>query len=195
MRGFDYKKAVQILNYFALKESNNKLNIMKGLKLIWLCDRYHLRHYGRPILGDTYFAMKQGPVPSKTKDIAQKKWDLHKDEIEYRDKYIKTIDRYEIKSINTVDEKVFSKSDLEAIDIIYKNFGHLNNYGLADISHYYPEWKKFQKVLNEIPNTRRRMDYEDFFEEPLQSPSNIFDSSKDLIHITKELFKENFIIS
>ena len=59
-----YKKATQALNFFALKK-DGKINKMKAIKLIYLADRLHLRKYGRPIVGDIYWAMKLGPVGSR----------------------------------------------------------------------------------------------------------------------------------
>ena len=69
MVGFNHKKAVQTLAYFAQKEGG-VINKMKAFKLIWLSDRLHLRKYGRPILNDVYFALPKGPIPSSTKDLA-----------------------------------------------------------------------------------------------------------------------------
>ena len=63
------KKGTQALNYFARKK-NGKINKMKAIKLIYLADRYHLRKYGRPVVGDDYWAMKYGPVASSTLNIA-----------------------------------------------------------------------------------------------------------------------------
>lgn len=68
MNTFNYKKSVQALNYLAVLEGG-AINYMKALKLIWLSDRYHLRNHGRTITGDKYFALKNGPVASFTKDI------------------------------------------------------------------------------------------------------------------------------
>ena len=44
---------------------------MKAIKLIYLADRLHLRKYGRPIIGDMYWAMKLGPVGSLAKRVAE----------------------------------------------------------------------------------------------------------------------------
>ena len=67
---FDYRKATQALNHFALKEGG-QINKMKALKLVYLADRYHLRKYGRLITNDVYFAMPYGAVASGVKDIAE----------------------------------------------------------------------------------------------------------------------------
>ena len=50
-------------------------------KILFYADKWHLNRYGRPIIGDTYIAMPQGPVPSVVKDYIDKKWDwVHKPE-------------------------------------------------------------------------------------------------------------------
>lgn len=38
-------------------------------KMIYFADRKHLLEYGKPITGDSFYAMEHGPVPSKTYDI------------------------------------------------------------------------------------------------------------------------------
>lgn len=38
-------------------------------KTLYLAEREHLNRYGRPIFGDTYIAMQNGPVPSATYDV------------------------------------------------------------------------------------------------------------------------------
>ena len=50
---FDYKKAVQAINFFARK-NGGKITKLEVLKLIFFADRYHLRKYGRPITNDQY---------------------------------------------------------------------------------------------------------------------------------------------
>lgn len=93
MLGFNYKKAVQALNFYADAEGG-KINKMKALKLIWLSDRLHLRKFGRPILNDTYLAMPYGPVASGTKDLAEGTSFLADEEQQYKDNFIKGISHY-----------------------------------------------------------------------------------------------------
>lgn len=48
-------------------------------KIMFYAEKWHLNRYGRPIVGDTYIAMPQGPVPSVIKDYIDQKWDwVHK---------------------------------------------------------------------------------------------------------------------
>jgi len=45
-------------------------------KVLFFADSAHLRAYGRPVTGDQYIAMVDGPVPSHAYDIVKGKWDF-----------------------------------------------------------------------------------------------------------------------
>ncbi|MBU1179596.1 SocA family protein [Patescibacteria group bacterium] len=195
---FDHQKATQAINFFAKKEGG-KIDKLKLLKLIWLADRYHLRKYGRPIINDTYWAMSYGPVASAVKDIVAEKPDfLSLEEAKYLDKYIKCNQKNnEIKSIAEIDSDVFSKTDLESLEQIYKEYGKFKNSSLVKISHEFPEWKKFKDELESKAITRKQMNYNDFFDNPDKDASvkNIFDENKKKINYAKSIFKENYRIA
>jgi uncharacterized phage-associated protein len=162
---FDHRKATQAINFFANK-AGGYINKMKAIKLIYFADRYHLRKYGRPITNDEYFAMPYGPVNSGVKEIAENSDFLAKDEQVYASTYLKVQNQYGVKSINPVENKVFSKSDIEALSFAWDKFGKYNQYQLADLSHNYPEWKRFKEIIESKAQSRVRMNYEDFFEDP-----------------------------
>lgn len=55
---------------FVLREfEGHILDFHKLVKILYFADQKHLAEYGRPILGDRYIAMKNGPVPSTVYDI------------------------------------------------------------------------------------------------------------------------------
>ncbi|MFC1612339.1 Panacea domain-containing protein [Patescibacteria group bacterium] len=194
---FDYQKAIQAINYFA-KEEGGKIDKLKLLKLIWLADRYHLRKYGRPIVNDTYWAMPLGPVASVVKDIAEESDLLAKEEAKYLEKYIQCQQRANsVKSIKAIDMDVFSKTDLEALEQIYKEYGKFNNSSLVKISHEFPEWKKFEKKLESKLSTRELMNYNDFFNNPDKdiSVKNIFDENSKELNFAKNTFERNYKVA
>lgn len=193
MIGFNYKKAVQTLVFFAEKEGNI-INKMKAFKLIWLSDRLHLRKYGRPILNDVYFALPKGPVPSTIKDLADNSDFLADTEKELREKYIENISRFEIKAKDKTQISVFSESDIAVMNLIYANFGTLNEFQLSDLSHQYPEWKKFENGLNIGHSSRFEMNYQDFFENNQEENHQIFEQDEEILELNKEIFLENQII-
>ena len=168
--GADYQKAVQALNFFAV-HSGGRINKMKAIKLIFFADRYHLRRYGRPIIGDRYVAMPYGPVASTAKDLAESTVFLADCQRQYVEDHLdRTADNYFLMSTAQVDNDVFSDSDLEALQFAWDEFGRFDEFALADITHAYPEWGKHEAALRASSCNPPIMKYEDFFEDP--DPNN-----------------------
>jgi uncharacterized phage-associated protein len=194
---FDFEKATQALNYLAKKEGG-KIDKMKAIKLIWLADRFHLRKYGRPILNDNYLAMEYGPVGSSVKDVADHSSFLGTEEKKYAEEFIKPDgNKYFVESIGDIDSDVFSESDLEALDFIYGIYGKQHPLKLADMSHYFPEWKKFEAELLTGSISRGNMSYADFFKNPeMEIPyENIFKETKAELENSEKIFKESFTVA
>lgn len=187
MIGFNYKKTVQALNFFA-RASGGTINKMKALKLIWLSDRLHLRKYGRLITNDTYFAMKHGPVASGTRDILQA--NATSLEESYADKYLDFCDRHEFASCEEVHEFVFSKTDLECLHMVFANYSKFNQFKLSDLSHKFPEWKKFQSHFENELGSRFPIDKQDFFLN-IKDHSGLFEDSSENIEMAKAVYDEN----
>lgn len=73
---FDEKKALSAILYISQKlierhqvSKEAKPDMHRISKILYFADRKHLARFGRPILGDHFVAMKDGPVPSKTYDL------------------------------------------------------------------------------------------------------------------------------
>lgn len=64
MSGFqiDIEKAKAVVLYIAGKLGETDFH--RVFKILYFAEKEHLVKYGRPIVGDTYYAMKNGPVPS-----------------------------------------------------------------------------------------------------------------------------------
>lgn len=190
---FDYKKATQSINFFARRENRtHSINKMKAIKLIWLADRYHLRKYGRPIVNDDYWAMDYGPVGSSVKDIAESSTFLSKEESTYAGQYLKS-DGYHTRSVMDIDHRVFSETDIEALDFAHNEYGSMDQFELADLSHIYPEWKKFEEKLK--TSTRERMSYIDFFIDPIDATDDKFQEVEADPKKARDIFKEDFEIA
>jgi uncharacterized phage-associated protein len=190
------KKGTQAINYFARKKKG-QINKMKAVKLIYLADRYHLRKYGRPIVGDTYWAMKLGPVGSYTLNLANlSENNLDKDCFKYARAYLThpkdDLENQEMVSQKEVDMEVFSQTDIEAFERIYQEFGDKDQFELARvITHGYPEWSKFKKDIESGKTRRARMDYIDFFKNSTVSNDSVFDLNEEHLNLSKEAFLEN----
>jgi len=187
MNPFKFQKSIQLLNYFSILEGG-KLNKLKALKLMWAAERLSLRNYGTTIIGDDFFAMKLGPVPSFTKDMAEGSALLSDEESAYRQEYIKTTSKNDFSSVNSFDDSYFSSSSLTSINTAYEVFGGYDGFKLADITHLYPEWSKFAHLFPQF--SRFDMDYEDFFKDPADQPFKIFNQEPDKLEFMKNYFIE-----
>lgn len=190
MRGLQYKKAVQMLNLLAIWH-DGRLNKMKALKLIWLADRLHLNKYGRTISGDTYYAMKNGPVASAVRNILEQAF-LGEDDIEmqYSKEFLQEDeDRYFYRSIKPAVTSVFSKTDLDCLRKVNDALGDKNQFELSDFSHLFPEWTRHEDALRSGAISREYMDLLDFFE-PAQGEADLL-FEQTLKELAKEIFLEN----
>jgi len=163
---FSHRKATQALNFFARK-AGGRINKMKALKLVYFADRYHLRKYGCPVVGDEYLAMNYGPVASSTKDLAEMSDFLGEEEERYAKRFIRPADSaITYQSVHDLDEKVLSESDREALEFAWGRFGRTTKFALSKLTHRYPDWKKREAALASKTVSRAPMNYRDFLEDP-----------------------------
>jgi len=188
---FNYKKATQALNYIAEK-SGGKINRLKALKLIYLADRYHLRKYGRLITNDTYFAMDNGPVASGVKDIAEESDYMGREAQNYASNYIASFSVYDFISKKPTEKVEFSKSDIEALNYAWDKFGGLDEWGIVDLTHKYPDWFKHELSLKLLD--RVQMDLNDFFDDPICPVDKCFELTDEDKEIRREQLEEMLYI-
>ena len=60
---FNVDKLIQALTFLASKGVAN-LTKLRAAELLFFADKYHLRKFGRPILGDAYYCLDKSPIPS-----------------------------------------------------------------------------------------------------------------------------------
>jgi len=161
---FAHRKATQALNFLACRHGG-KLNKLKALKLIYFADRYHLRRYGRPITNDRYLAMEYGPVASSCKDLAEMSEFLGREESQYAERFLAP-NGHDYLSVGEVDTTEFSKTDLEALEYAWREYGTKDGFRLAEETHRFPEWKRHEARLASPCESRVPMDYRDFLENP-----------------------------
>ncbi|CAD5970647.1 hypothetical protein PCC9214_03789 [Planktothrix tepida] len=67
---FNIEKGIEsILYILELLENKVQPTIHRVSKFLYFADKEHLEKYGRFIFGDSYYAMKHGPVPSQIYDL------------------------------------------------------------------------------------------------------------------------------
>ncbi|MCD7710665.1 MAG: SocA family protein, partial [Porphyromonadaceae bacterium] len=179
------EKILQSLNYFAWKLGKpcSKLVI---LKLLYLADRWHLRKYGRTVSGDEYYAMKLGPVASRTKLLIEKNFNGIPDaqtfvSVEKKSRH------EEIRSVAKPDLDWLSETDRMALDAAIEVLKKCGEYEIVNFVHLFPEWKKQEPKLN-AGAKRAKMDFKDFFLPCPQSDSEYCDANAELVEINKDSF-------
>lgn len=134
---FNLEKSLQVVLYVANKLQRKDFH--KIFKILYFADREHLADYGRPITGDAYIAMKDGPVPSKIYDIFKavrgdgffaSQGSQYKDFFEVHEWDL-------IIPLKQADTKYLSKTDIDAIDASLSTYGNLGWDEIRDKSHNY----------------------------------------------------------
>ena len=74
--GFEFDPAKFVDSVVCLLAGVGPATRMKVVKLLYLADRFHVVHYGTPILGDRYYRLPYGPVPSRALDLLEAAADL-----------------------------------------------------------------------------------------------------------------------
>jgi len=183
----DIRVSVQAMYYIA-KQLNKPVDKLTLLKLVFFADRYHVRKYARTITDDTYFALPYGPVASNTKDILDDLADMGLKEEAYARQFIDIVDikTFQAKQISE-ELDYLSETDIEALDFVIENFGHMSSFGLVDLTHKYPEWKRFEKSL-ENGMKRERIMMEDFFKDPEIADDKFKFIPLSVVNTSKEIF-------
>jgi uncharacterized phage-associated protein len=164
---FNLEKLVHALAFFSAKGISD-LTKLKAAKLLYFADKDHLLKHGRPILGDVYFCLPYGPVPSvalneMTDAIARPEGD---DSDRSAFERVLTIrrplwgyPRFQLKQ--RFDREVFSESELEALENVARVYGQLSARALVRLTHKEPTWIVSDKYRS--PQSCARIPYELFF--------------------------------
>jgi uncharacterized phage-associated protein len=149
---FNAAKFVNAVAYLAQACPNStKMTICKQL---YYADKEHLVKYGRPILGDHYYCLEHGPIPTSGLDILRRRSNPAANAL--LDKYVSVIGD-SVHPKQAPDRKVFSKSDLAVLDQIVKQYGKLSAAALRRKTHAESPWSN--------SDDRSPIDYERFFDE------------------------------
>lgn len=188
----DTSKIIQALAYLANYQPEKMLDNMKAYKLLWLADRYHLRQTGRTITGDVYYAMPYGIVPSDAKCLLENEKTKLKESKRYKNKYLLLdMKKHQYKAVSEPDLQIFSDSDQEALDKVLEHYNDLDAMQLSELSHKFPEWTNYKKVLeNKETKNSYKIDFDYFFEDAPMDECRLFNDNKELLALTKDLFHQ-----
>lgn len=156
---FDERKAAQAAAYL-LHRAGGRLPLLKLMKLLYLSERRSLKEYGDTITGDAFVSMPQGPVLSMTYDHLNGAlpsqaggWTTWVSDRAGND--VALADPSMIRSAEE-DLLALSETDLESLEAVWREFGHLGKWALVDYTHSpaCPEWENPNGSSRPIPTGR-----------------------------------------
>lgn len=138
-----YQKILDALLYIAIRRPGT--DHYAASKYIYMADEKHFNLYGRPITFDNHTAMQWGPVALKTYELLKEEAPV------MRAAQIKELPfetRREGKNIvlgqpkRQINFDLFSESDIEVLDSILEEYGHLDMPALHEHTMQHPAYKK-----------------------------------------------------
>jgi len=147
---FNIEKLVQSIAYFS-QSGIRDLTKLKIAKLLYFADKVHLLEHGKPILGDVYFCMDYGPVPSVS--LNEMSAAESSPEVSLGDatdaclfsrilnvkKLFYKYPRFEARA-NAYNPAVFSQTELAALRYTVNMYGFKSAEELVGITHSEPTW-------------------------------------------------------
>lgn len=123
----DLDKVVEVINYLA--QNVAVLYKVKLMKLLWYADILHYKRHGRSITGLVYSALPMGAVPEGHEQIVMLDG-VSFDTVMYGDNV-----GYKFKPTSGLEIKRLTADELETINKVISEFGHLNTDQIVDRMH------------------------------------------------------------
>jgi uncharacterized phage-associated protein len=147
---FDSEKALTATAYLAAETGETMYPI---LKMLYLVDRLHLERYGRPVTGDRYVAMKEGPAPSAIYDCMKfLRGDRQFSSCPNAEEFLEVNRDTHVVSVRKMPSMdVFSSTDIECLEAIVEMFRRKGARSVVNESHD-EAWKatsrnKFMNIM------------------------------------------------
>ncbi len=152
---FNKQKTIEAVLYFT--NARTDLSVMHLLKFLFYADMYHLNKYARPVIGDLYYAMENGPVASNAYNM------LKKSSEDYELKPIPCTKIKIVRAKRKTNLDYFSDTDIEAFNHVLETYKDYSAEQMSNETYKTYAWRHawgkksfFQK--------HSEMIYEDFLE-------------------------------
>lgn len=140
---FDVNKAVNAILFITTRVKRKDFH--KIFKILYFADRDHFSEFGRPITGDAYSAMDDGPVPSKIYDILKSvRGDSYFKDDGTFSKQFEIHDDFLIRPLKDPDLTFLSETDIQCLTKSIEAYGQLSYDELKEKSHDYA-WRNTAK--------------------------------------------------
>ena len=135
---FDPARAIELVLYVASRLRNPTFHSVS--KILYFADKAHLSRYGSLLTGDSYVAMKHGPVPSEIYNLLKAAAGRRESWIsplyhEVAKGAIKVEGNYRLRPLRPADMELLSAAQRDCLDASLKEFGNLSFARLTAKSH------------------------------------------------------------
>jgi uncharacterized phage-associated protein len=125
---------------YILKNFSEGIDYIKLFKILYFAQQEHLAKYGRPIVDESFYALKHGPVPSfsyKAFQVAEGKIELLKDFEEFLSGINVEPDGENVCVSSSVEPDMdeLSRSDMKCLDSSILKHKDADSYDLSELSH------------------------------------------------------------
>lgn len=146
---FNFEKTVQVFAYLLKKTGPIRTDsYVRLLKLAYMADRESLNRRGFTITGDRVFAMKNGPVLTRTYDLIRERDTRSR---EWSRFFTRT--RFDLVLTEDPGTGRLSRADMDLLDAVWDQHSDKDQWQLVEITHTFPEWKRHyhEGTSTEIP--------------------------------------------
>jgi uncharacterized phage-associated protein len=137
---FHPKKAVEAAAVI-LKLHGKPIKYLGLLKMLYISDRMALQQMEQPITGDHYVSMDYGPVLSGVYDLIKGKPIDVDNASSLWSQFISPRYDHQVRLLQDPGNEELCEEEEEIIQRVYKAFGHLNPFSVAEWTHDLPEWQ------------------------------------------------------
>lgn len=135
----DKEKTVEALLYIVHRYG--EVGRFHALKTLYFADREHLRQFGRPVTGDKYIAMDNGPVPSYAYNALKQQLPEPEREMVAGALSSGSSERHPTYIPHRApDMTYFSKTDIECLDAAFEHCRKRSFGDISDETHEHVAW-------------------------------------------------------
>jgi len=146
---FDERKTAAACSLL-LELNGGRMEYLRLIKLLYYADRESLDALGRPITGDRYVAMRNGPVLSHVYDLLKRAIFGRLATGPWAER-IRPEGRYHVSLRAQSDLGPLSEAEIAIIRQVFEKYRHRDRWNVRDETHELAEWEDPGKSSREIP--------------------------------------------
>ena len=168
-------KAAHVAAAFVLRGGRGEMSKLKLMKLMYLAERESLRRRGFPMVYDSLACLPHGPVLRGTLDLTEHKARSSNWRAMFAQESPARGPVKLVAGVTEDDLDSLSENDLDVIDAVWTEFGHLSAGWLRSYTHTLPEYREPQRGRS------KALDYESVLSRGLRmDPDHVAELVEDI---------------